>query len=209
MIKLAVVVAVPVALALAASAGLAADPADVVKQRQESLEGTLHRDTAYSVAGHRNLCASGKMPAFVAEERAGGALFYPDAVDFCVAVLMRTARDGHLSELYVKLLGEMGGDVSQAQGLPDAIGGAALANQKAAPIGKGNGMVITPGLAFDAGFTAAENDAGAKAPGTANAAQLRALAAACLAQQQSSGPCFSAGYMYGAQAVRGQISFAH
>jgi hypothetical protein len=161
------------------------------------------------IANTRVACAMGQQPKWVADKRAHDhSTSFPDASDTCVSVLAATARDGHLSELYAKLLAQTGGDPRQAEGLPEAIGGAALANQKSAPIGNGKGLVITPALAFDAGFTAAEKDRGAKAPGTANAAQLKGLAEGCLAQQQSAGPCFSAGYMYGAQAVRGQISFA-
>lgn len=121
-----------------------ASPAEIAAQRQEALDGILHRDTAYTVAAERKICAAGKMPAHVSEQRAAGAAFYPDAADMCVAVLVRTAKDGRLPELYVKLLGEAGGDRSQAAVLAQTIGGAALANQKAAPIGNGKGMVITP-----------------------------------------------------------------
>jgi hypothetical protein len=196
------------ALSLHALPAPAASPADVATQRKETLDEILHTDTAYTVASERQLCAAGKMPAHISEQRAAGATFYPDAADMCVAALMRTAHDGRLSELYTKLLAQTGGDPSQVKGLPEAIGGAVLAHQNSAPIGNGKGMVVTPALAFDAGFAAADQDRGAKAQGTPNAVQLRGLAESCLAQQQSAGPCFSAGYMYGAQSVRGQISFA-
>jgi len=197
------------ALALSANTppALGASPAEIATQRQEALEQILKSDTAYTVAAGRKLCASGKMPSFISEQRAAGAVFYPDAADMCVATLVRTTRDGRLSELYVKLLADAGGDRNAAEGLPTAIGSAVLANQKTAPIGNGKAIVVTQALAFDAGFAAANKDRAAKG-GSADAGQLRTLAEACLRQQRDAGTCFSAGYMYGSQAVRGQVNYA-
>lgn len=176
---------------------------------QRQTENELNKLLNEDVASTRAACASGEQPKWVTDRRSRNpGTSFPDASATCVGVLTTIARNGRLAELYAKLLRQLGGEPSKVEGLPEAIGAAALANQKAAPIGNGKGMVITPALAFDAGFVAAQKDHGTKAPGTANPAQLKALAEACLAQQQAAGPCFSAGYMYGTQAVRGTTSSA-
>jgi len=193
-------------LALVASVlarlAMAADPpgpAEVAAQRRESLDGMLTRDAAYTIADIRWVCAMGREPVSVAEDRQEGAYFTPDAADSCVAALVRTAHDGHLPELYSKLVVKLGGNADGYEQLPRAIGAAVLGGNGRVAIGNGKAAVVTPALAFDAGFAAAY--AGNAANKVADVHQLRTLAESCLGQQQDAGACFSAGYAYGARAL--------
>lgn len=190
----------PLALALPTSS-FAASPAEISAQRQQALDDILNSDTAYTVAAQRWVCAMGKEPATVSRKRQEGAAFYPDAADTCVAALTRTARDRQLPELYTKLLSELGGAGGERDGLPDAIGVAALGGQGQVPIGNGKAMNISPPLAFDAGFTVGYKERGVKNPGRANPEQLKALSQNCLSGTAAYGACFSAGYMFGAKAA--------
>jgi hypothetical protein len=70
-----------------------ASPAEISAQRQEILDAMLNSEPPYAVAAQRWVCAMGKEPAEVAEHRAAGAAFFPDAADSCVTALIRTARD--------------------------------------------------------------------------------------------------------------------
>ena len=90
----------------------------------------------------------------------------------------------------------------------NSIGAAVLGNATKVAIGNGKAAVITPALAFDAGFTAAYQEKGDKAP-IADAQQLKTLAEGCLGQRGDPGACYSAGYVYGIQAVKGQIATGH
>jgi hypothetical protein len=174
-------------------------PAEVAAQRQEILNKMLTDEYQPAlIANLRRSCALGQEPASVAESRAGGAWFTPDAADGCVTALVRTAHDRHLPELYGRLAVELGGSAAGYQGLPRAIGAAVLNGDGRVAIGNGKAMVATPALAFDAGFSVAY--LGGASNKQANADQLEAAAEACLAQQQKPGVCFSVGYVYGARA---------
>jgi hypothetical protein len=183
----------------------AATPAEIAAHRQESLDEMLtERFQPSLVANARRSCALGLEPAHVAESRAGGAYFTPDAADGCVTALIRTARDRHLPELYGRLAVEMGGSATGSDNLPRVIGAAVLSGDGKAAIGNGKVAVVTPALAFDAGFAVAYQDGNASKPASVDAAKLKALADSCLGQHQDAGTCFSAGYAYGARAFHGQ-----
>jgi hypothetical protein len=186
---------------LAGGAGaFAASPAEITAQRQQLLDDMLTTDPPYAIAAERWVCAMGRSPSTVAENRAGGWAFFPDAADGCVTALVRTAHDRRLPELYGKLLTELGGSTDGPERLPKAIGAAVMNGSGKVAIGNGRAAVVTPALAFDAGFSVAYNDQAA-AKGVADPGQLKALAEACLGQHQDTGTCFSAGYVYGTQAV--------
>jgi hypothetical protein len=203
-----------VLFALAALAGadeaLAAEtarsPAQIAARRQESLDQLLSADFEPAlIANLRQSCALGGEPARVVESRAGGAYFTPDAADGRVTALIRTAHDGHLLQLYEKLLTEMGGDVANYEKWPRVIGAAALAGKADVAIGANKAIELTPAIAFDAGFTVAYQEGKAGKSGTVIAATLKALAESCVGQHGDVAKCFSAGYMYGAHAFDGRI----
>lgn len=197
---LAVAVFVP---AHAGAAAGATSPAQIAAQRQKILSDMLTDEYQPSlIAGLRRTCAMGGEPASVAESRAGGAYFTPDAADRCVTALVRTAHDGRLPELYRSLLAELGGSAEGYQRLPSVIGASVLKDVTKVAIGNGKAMVVTPALALDAGFAAAELEGAARKVGTADARQMKTLAEACLGQKEDAGTCYSVGYMYGAQAFR-------
>ncbi len=182
--------------------GLAANPADVAAQRRQILDEMLTSDPPYAVAAQRWVCAMGQEPDSVAEHRAKGASFFPDAADSCVTALARSAHDHNLPALYGKLITELGGSSDASERLPHAIGAAVLNNATNVAIGNGKAAVVTPALAFDAGFTVSYQDGAAKK--AVNPERLKTLAEACLNQQQDAGTCFSAGYVYGARAFSGE-----
>jgi hypothetical protein len=200
-----------VLFALAALAGadeaLAAEtarsPAQIAARRQESLDQLLSADFEPAlIANLRQSCALGGEPARVAESRAGGAYFTPDAADGCVTALVRTARDGRLPDFYRKLLMDLGGSAEGYERWPRVIGATVLNGAVKVAIGNNKAAEVKPSIALDAGFTVAYQDGGASKAPSADARQLKAIAEACLAQRQDAGTCFSAGYMYGAQAFR-------
>jgi hypothetical protein len=208
-------IAVLVAFAALAGAdkGLAAEtgrsPAQIAAHRQQMLDDMLTQEFQPAlIANLRESCALGGEPARVAESRAGGAYFTPDAADGCVTALVRTARDGHLPELYHQLLIKLGGSVEGYERWPRVIGAAVLNGNIKVAIGNNKAAEVKPSMAFDAGFTVAYQDGTASKSGSADARQLKTLAEACLAQHQDAGTCFSAGYMYGSQAFRARNASA-
>ena len=105
----------------------APSPAEVSAQRQKILSDMLAPEyQPLMIANLRRACALGREPASVAESRAGGAYFTPDAADRCVVALVRTAHDGHLPDLYRSLLTELGGSADGYERLPTAIGASVL-----------------------------------------------------------------------------------
>ena len=184
-----------------AHAGGQPSPAEVAAQRQRVLDGMLLDSYAPTlIGGERRLCAVGGEPASVAEDRAEGTYFSPDAADSCVVALTRTARDGQLLAFYRTMMTELGGDVQAHEQLPHAIGAAVLGGSARVAIGNGKAAVVTPALAMDAGFTVAYLEGPASKPPAADSEQLKPIAESCVAQHQDAGTCFSAGYVYGARA---------
>ena len=194
------------ALMLSASAdqGLAATADDVVAARQASVNRILTATPASAIAAQRLTCMLGEEPDRVTQARRAGQYFIPDAADMCVAALVRTAHDGHLSDLYRTLLTELGGNVELAEKLPLVIANAVLDGNGKVEIGNGKVMdVVPPPLAFDAGFTMAYLGGHEKyKPDVDDPAQLKLLTGGCLAVQKDAGPCFGAGFAQGAQAFR-------
>lgn len=172
-------------------------PADIVAHRQALLNDMLTKDSAYVIAGQRWLCAMGKKPAQVSEARTQGAYFLPDAVDSCVAALMRSARDRQLSTLYDKLLAELGVGQGDGARLPAAIGAVVMNGATNVPIGNGQSMTVTPAIAFDAGFSLAYQQGAST--GAVNAQQLRTVTEDCLGQRRDAVTCFSVGHVHGAR----------
>ena len=73
---------------------LGQSPQDLRQQRQLSLESSLSIDTAADIARERAKCASGGTPARIARLRSLGAMTLPDAADYCITVMIRSAQDG-------------------------------------------------------------------------------------------------------------------
>lgn len=174
-------------------------PTETAAHRQAILNDMLVKDPAYVIAAQRWLCAMGKKPAQVTEARAQGAYFFPDAVDSCVAALTRTARDQELTALYGRLLQELGGGQGEAARLPDTIGDTVMSGAAKVQIGNGKSMVVTPAIAFDAGFAVAFRQ-GAASAGSVNVQQLKAVTEDCLGQKRDAATCFSVGHAHGARA---------
>jgi len=195
------------AVSASGAGALAASPAETAMQRQELLNDMLTTDPPDAISAERWVCAMGQSPGSVAESRVQGAYFFPDAADGCVTALVRTAHDRQLPELYGKLLIKLGGSTDALERLPKAIGAAVMNGTGKVAIGNDKAAVVTPALAFDAGFTVAYSDHAAPR-GATDSGQLKALAEACLGQRQDAGTCFSAGYVYGAQAIAGERAAA-
>ena len=191
------------ALLVSASAdrGFAAQPDETAALRQASLKRILTATPASAIAAQRLTCMLGEEPDRVTAARRAGQNFIPDAADMCVAVLVRTAHDGHLPDLYRTLLTELGGNLDLAEKLPLAIGNAVMDGDGKVALGNGKNTIVASSLAFDAGFTLAYLK-GDTRPEDVDSGKLKTLAESCLAVSKDAGTCFSAGYYYGAQAVR-------
>ena len=182
--------------------GAAAAARDTETARRDMLEGIRTEWTAQEVAAERRQCALGQEPDWIASERARGASYTPDASDSCVAVLERSGRDQVLTAFYGTLAIEMGGNGAASSTLPATIGAAVLNGSGNAVIGNNKSAVVTPALAFDAGFTVAYQEGTAAKQAEADDAKLKDIAQRCLKQTSETGLCFSVGYMYGVQAFR-------
>lgn len=182
----------------------AASPQDAAAGRREMLNDMLAQDPAHSIAAQRRICAAGREPAGVRARRADGSAHYPDAADSCVTALIRLARDQRLADLYTELWRQAGG-AGEGGGatMPRLVGAAVLAGRTQVAVGGGRAAVVTPALAFDAGFTVAYEDRKPVASLDADPRQLKAVAEACLAQGQEVGTCFAAGYAFGTKAAAG------
>ena len=178
--------------------GLAASTAEIAA-RQASVNRLLTATPASAIAAQRLTCMFGEEPDRVTEARRAGQYFIPDAADLCVAVLVRTARDGRLLDLYRTLLTELKGDLGAVEKLPAAIGNAVLEGDGKVALGNGKDTIVAPSLAFDAGFTVAYLRGDRRSENT-DPAKLKLLTESCLAVQKDAGTCFSAGYVQGAQA---------
>jgi hypothetical protein len=186
-------------LSTGADQGLAATPDETA--RQASVNGILTTYPTRAITAQRLTCMLGEEPDRVTQGRRAGKNFIPDAADTCVAVLVRTAHDGHLSDLYRTLLTQLGGSVELAEKLPLAIGNAVMDGDGKVALGNGKDTIVPPPLAFDAGFTVAYLKSDDRVDNL-DAAKLKLVAESCLAVNKDAGTCFSAGYVYGQQAVR-------
>lgn len=73
---------------------LMAQMGSLVAQRQAMLNDLLGFTSPRSIASDRLACLSGEMAKGIALARARGSSAMPDAADYCVTVLTRSARDG-------------------------------------------------------------------------------------------------------------------
>lgn len=178
--------------------------AQVLAERISTVRG-LAKEPPEVIAGTRRTCMSGHGPANVARARGFGADSMPDAADNCAFALQLTAQADQLGVLYQQLLRDLGGATAGAEQLPLAIATAALkAKTNQVLIGNDRAAVVTPALAFDAGFTVAYGKRERPAPGMPDLPTLKPVAERCLAQQEANlGLCYSTGYVYGARAVAG------
>jgi hypothetical protein len=183
------------ALLTGMSVAVAASP-----EQQASLRSVLTSVTSEAVSAQRLTCFFGEEPERVAKARRAGQTFLPDAADICVAVLVRSARDGKLFDLYRTILREQGGDLALVEQMPMLTGTAALKDADKMTLGNGKAMDVPPTLAFDAGFTVAylRRD-GSKA--NADPVKLRAVIESCLTVKTDAGTCFAAGYAEGGKAL--------
>ena len=188
-------------LMLSASVAAGADRAEAeTAAQQESLHGILTTFPANAVTAQRMTCMLGEEPGRVVAGRRAGKDFIPDAADTCVAVLVRTARDGRLPDLYRSLVTELGGAVEVYETLPAAIGDTALGGKEKVAIGNGKDADVPPSLAFDAGFTVSYLKGDARA-GKVDPIQLKRITESCLAGRADAGTCFSVGYAQGGRAL--------
>lgn len=204
--------AIIAALALSTMVGQVSaqpQPGSGLDAKSKALLNELHGLLQEDLAQKRSDCAAGLAPEWIAAKRAanGPKVPFPDATNMCVNILMGAAQDRQLVDLYASLLKAWHGKEDGAAALPRSIGAAVQRGETKVPIGAGKAAVVTPALAFDAGFTVAYGEGKPPQGGKPNPQQLKALAEACLAQQRDVGSCFSAGYLYGAQATTGQVAF--
>jgi len=188
-------------LLAAAAPSAASEPSPAqLAARQASLQSILTTVSSKAVTTQRMTCMLGEEPGRVSKGRLAGEDFIPDAADTCVAVLVRTARDGRLPDLYRTLLAELGGSTGMYQTLPLAIGNAVLDGSGKVAIGNGKVTDVPPPLAFDAGFTVAYLKGDAREQNM-DPAKLKLVTEACLDVREDAGTCFSVGYAQAGRAL--------
>ena len=174
-------------------------PQEIQRQRQAIVTTMLTTERQENVFQQRWVCINGREPSRVAEARAGGFDFTPDAFDSCMAALQRSAKDRRLGDVYARLLSETGGNAERLETLPKAIGASVLSGDGKVFIGNDKAITASASIAFDAGFAVAYTERAATKQGM-DARKLKAIAEACLDNDKDAGTCFSVGYVYGAQA---------
>lgn len=85
--------------ALLVGSAVQAAPQNLRDERQGTLEYLLTQASPEIVERARVHCLSGEQPSMIAQSRALGARALPDAADYCITVLIRSARDGNLTPL--------------------------------------------------------------------------------------------------------------
>jgi len=167
-----------------------------------SVNGILTTAPSSAVAAQRQACMLGEEVERVRKARAAGNPSVPDAADTCIAVLARTARDGHLPDLYRTVLTQLGGRAEGYRTLPDVIATAVMDGDGNMPLGNGKTTIVPSPLALDAGFTVAYQR-GDRRAGNTDPVKLKALTEACLAVERDATTCFSAGYANAGRVLSG------
>jgi hypothetical protein len=203
-----------VGIALGAGQGLAqpAPPATVSTTRltdaeiQRGRAGVLQNILTGNLPGvarwSRQSCAFRDGAADVAKARAEGRVTAPDAGEGCVAALTRQAHDGALIAFYEDALKLKTGSSDGAQTLPQRLVDAIQSGKSTIDLSRGMMLEITPGLAFDVGFTAAYWDGADAQQVTVDPFRLRTMTENCVGQRGSPKTCFGMGYVQGAAAYR-------
>jgi hypothetical protein len=185
-------------------------PQEIRQQRQASIDGILSDDPATDVAIDRGNCMNGRMPSITRMSRKNDGGISANAADLCVAVLVRTGRDGTLVPAYSEIVTRNGGDAARASSLPDAIGGAIITERSdSVPLGNGKAIRIKPAMAFDAGFSAAYLKGETKSAGMPDLVTLKAISEKCLDQTEANlGLCYATGYAHAVRATNGEAIVA-
>jgi hypothetical protein len=199
---------VVLAALLSPSVGLVADDTGIARQRRDYLRDLL-TDSPALVAGLRKGCVRGMAPELQRESLQRGNAWAPDATDACVMILTRHGRDGTLDAMYRTILLELVQDDSGANTLAEEIGSYVTVHRNySVPLARGVALPVTTALAFDAGFTNGYRNIEKRGTGTGipELAALKPLTELCLGLKEKSVlACYSAGYMFGLRASRGEL----
>lgn len=192
------------AISLPAAAGELSP--DDLSTRRTYLAGLLTMP-ARDAAALRFGCARGVAPEGARDARRRGKLWIPDAIDSCVTLLARLGREGLLAGVYQDLLRKEVGSEAGADELPTQIGGAVLTYKAdRVALARGVSAIVTPSLAFDAGFTAGYFKAEALRPGLPTEAEIKPIGERCLDQRETDlAQCYSAGYIYAVRTRAGEV----
>ncbi len=178
---------------------------DDLSTRRTYLAGLLTepRETA---AGLRFGCARGVAPEGARDAHKRGKHWIPEATDSCVTLLARLGREGMLLGVYQDLLKREVGSDAGAESLPAQIGAAVLTYKTdRVALARGISAIVTPSLAFDAGFTAGYFKAEALRAGLPTEAEIKPIGERCLDQRETDlAQCYSAGYIYAVRARAGE-----
>ncbi|PWR23452.1 hypothetical protein [Zavarzinia compransoris] len=188
-----------------AGAQQALSPADAARKR-EYYDFLLNPRgaTAAQIDEFRRHCAAGIIPTAM-RDKPESYTYGQTASEICVAVLTRIGREGKLLEPYRPLMVELTGDDRAYEGIPAAIGVAAMANKPVASLGEGKGLTMKPALTFDAGFVSGYLKGFPGTPPAVTEERLQAIAEGCLDQKGGSlNNCYIAGRIYGFRARNGQ-----
>lgn len=201
---------------------------DILQGRQRQLEAILTTDPPGTARWIRMDCAFRDSVTEVAKGRAEGRMTAPDAGAGCVAALTRQAHDGALMALYHDILrqehldsepptrgreallsrlegltaAQSGAADPEAAALPQRIVSALRDGSKGVDLGAGHMLVVTPGLAFDVGFSRAFRAGPAARLVAIDPDKLRAVTEACVGQREDAAMCFTAGYAQGGAVFR-------
>ena len=212
-----------VAAGSAAPAQAQMDRTAIEQGRQHVLDAILTTDPPGTARWIRWDCAFRDDSAEVAKGRAEGGVTAPDASDTCVAALTRQAHDEALLALYQDILHRKRPDREEA--LPSGLQGLLTAAQsqngdpeaatlpqrvvtalrdgsKRVDLGAGHVLTVTPGLAFDVGFSRAFWAGSAARPVAIDPDKLREVTEACVGQRADATVCFTAGYAQGGAVFR-------
>jgi hypothetical protein len=181
-------------------AAMALDDGEIQRGRAGEVNDILTNDLPGVARWGRQSCAFHDGAAEVAKARAAGRVTAPDAADTCVAALTRQAHDGALMAFYQDTLERETGSLNGYETLPQRIVAALRDGSNRVDLGGGRLLSVTPGLAFDVGFSRAYWAAAGARQVPADPAKLRSITEACVDQREDRTACFTAGYAQGAAA---------
>lgn len=159
-----------------------------------------------SVAESRLACAQGLGQQAVNRVRAMGIQM--GLADLCVKALNWTATNGKLLDIYTGETGEEGARVLVTRITGNARSSTTQFRASSSPEDMWDKGVLTPSLAFDAGFTQGFLEKTSASSGSINMAELKRRTEACLNLNQSLAVCAEVGRIQGALANQVSSAFS-
>jgi hypothetical protein len=165
----------------------------------------LHAQSASDFAQSRLSCAQGLAQQSLSRVQAMGVRI--GAAEMCVKALSWTANNGDLLDIYKGGAGHGGGRILVDRFTDNANASSVQFRASGSPLEMWNRGILTPSLAFDAGFTRSYLEKTKAAPAAMSSSELQKILGGCLNEAQSLAACAEAGRVQGALAFQMNNAF--